>query len=227
MKPWELVPNFKSVEAIEEDISRDVNVCDLTGQNGRGQRSWSSLRTQRRAPLWFVGKYMMPLCPGLYSSRTSICNPHLCDQWARTVVTGPVWQIDHDESQGWKPGSVTAGPGQARDDADPGKQRALWTALASALGPPSAPPLPLSTSCLCHSTSKSNPWSKAKEKKGEEKREETEKWKGRGRLTCVLGGKGERTTNRSLSDGGGSCSGRGTCVPAASQADAKLRPCAR
>ena len=39
------------------------------------------------------------------------------------------------------------------------------------------------------------------------------------------GGAGrEKTTNRSLSDGGGSCSGRGTCVPAASRADAKLRP---
>lgn len=93
-------------------------------------------------------------------------------------------------------------------------------------GPP-APPVPRSTSCLCHSTSKSNPWSKAKEKKGYEKREETEKWKGRGRLTCVLGRERERTTNRSLSDRRGSCSGRGTCVPAASLVDAKLRPSAR
>lgn len=92
---------------------------------------------------------------------------------------------------------------------------------------PWAPPVPWSTSCLCHSTSKSNPWSKAKEKKGYEKREETEKWKGRGRLTCVLRGGRERTTNHSLSDRRGSCSGRGTCVPAASLADAKLRPSAR
>lgn len=56
----------------------------------------------------------MPLCPGLYRGRTSLCShcPSLCDHWVWVVVTGPVWQIDHDESQGWKPGSVTAGPGQ-------------------------------------------------------------------------------------------------------------------
>lgn len=41
--------------------------------NGRGQRSWSSPRTQR-SPLWFVDKYIMPLCPRLYPGRTSICS---------------------------------------------------------------------------------------------------------------------------------------------------------
>lgn len=45
-------------------------------------------------------------------------------------------------------------------------------------------------------------------------------------IDVSVGGKREKTTNRSLSDRGGSCSGRGTCVPAASQADAKLRPSA-
>lgn len=154
--------------------------------------------------------------------------PFLCDPWAWAVVTGPLWQIDCDESQGWKPGSVTTGPGQAR----PGMTQAWETeSTVDSTGPgpgaPPAPPVPPSTSCLCHSTSKSNPWSKAKKKKGEEKREETEKWKGRGRLMCTLGGKGRKTTSRSLSDRGGSCSDRGTCVPAASQADAKLRPGAR
>lgn len=112
------------------------------------------------------------------------------------AAAGSVWQIDHDESWGWNPGSVTAGA-RLRMTQGPAKQRALWTALAQTLGP-LAPPVPRSASCLCHSTSKSNPWSKAKEKKGDEKREETEKWKGRWRLTCMLGGRAGREQQTSL-----------------------------
>lgn len=79
----------------------------------------------------------MPLCPGLYPGGTSVCScPLLCDQWARAVVTGPVWQIDHDESQGWKPASVTAGPGQVQDDAGSGKTESTVDSPGLAPSPP-------------------------------------------------------------------------------------------
>ncbi len=64
------------------------------------------------------------------------------------------------------------------------------------------------------------------EKRGREERGDREVKRAR-EIDMHVGGKWEKTTNRSLSDRGGSCSGRGTCVPAASQADAKLRPTAR
>lgn len=160
----------------------------------------------------------MPLCPGLYPGGTSVCTcPLLCDQWARAVVTGPVWQIDHDESQGWKPASVTAGPGQVQDDAGSGKTES--TVDSPGLAPPSRASkhfLPLSFYQQIRSLIKGQG-----EKKGRERGQRSEKgerdWHVCGRES------GERATSRPLSDGGGSCSGWGTCVPAASQGSAKLR----
>ena len=127
----------------------------------------------------------MPLCPRLYPGRTSTS---LCDQWALVVVTGPLWQIDHDESQGWKPCSVTAGPGRARDDAN---REHCGQALAPALGP-------LSPSCASEALPASVilpanpiPDQRPREKKGEEERQRSEKGEGDWRVGG-RGGNGEK-----------------------------------
>lgn len=121
------------------------------------------------------------------------------------------------------------------DDAGPGKQRALWTALALVLSPPQTPPPthPPSPSCASEHFLPLSFYQQIQslikgqgEKRGREERGDREVKRAR-EIDVRVGGKREKTTNRSLSDRGGSCSGRGTCVPAASQADAKLRPSAR
>lgn len=172
---------------------------------------------------------MKPLCRGLYRGRTSICSqhphPHPRDQWVWAVVTGPVWQIDHDESQGWKPGSVTAGPVQRWRR--PSETES--TVDCPGPGPWAHEPLlclgalPASVILPANPIPDQRPRRKKDTRRERRQRSEKGEWDWR---ACSGGGR-ERTTNHSLSDRRGSCSGRGTCVPAASLADAKLRPSAR
>lgn len=88
--------------------------------NGRGQSTWSSPRAQRRSLLWFVDKYMMPLCLGLYPGRTSICS------WPSPSVISLLWLDQSDryttmrvkaESQAlWLQGQARPGMTQAQEN---------------------------------------------------------------------------------------------------------------
>lgn len=121
---------------------------------------------------------------------------------------------------------MTTGPGQARNDAGLGNREHCGQHWPRPWGPPSPSCasehfLPLSFYQQIQSLIKGQ-----EEKRGREERRDGEVKRAR-EIDVYVGGKREKTTSRSLSDGGGSCSDRGTCVPAASQADAKLRPGAR